>query len=139
MWKIYKPGQGYHTRIWSSVAFGAMAVALAIHVHQKLGGVPFFTENWQIHLAVPLVLMAISGYLVYWLCGSNPRTVDFFVATEGEMKKVTWSSWKEVKGATKVVIGMMVVMSLYIFGVDFLVSSFFRLSWVGVLQDAPVK
>jgi preprotein translocase subunit SecE len=134
-WRIYKAGQGQNVRLWSALAFGAVAAAGAYQLYNKLNVVESFRENWLLHLTPPLVLAAIGGWFIYWICGSNPRSVDFMVATEGEMKKVSWSSRREVIGATKVVIGLMVVMSLYLFAVDFLVSSFFRLPWVGVLQQ----
>jgi preprotein translocase subunit SecE len=133
-WKIYKSGQGFYVRVWSALAFGAIALAGAYHLYKKLEGYQF---NWLVHLTPPLILAGLAGWVIYWVCGSNPRSVDFMVATEGEMKKVSWSSWREVKGATKVVIGLMVVMSLYLFGIDYAVSWFFRLEWVGVLHVLP--
>jgi preprotein translocase subunit SecE len=58
--------------------------------------------------------------------------VDFLIATESEMKKVTWSSRKEVWGATKVVIGMVIFLAVGLFCVDFAFTWFF---WkIGVLK-----
>ena len=34
----------------------------------------------------------------------RPRSVDFLVATEAEMKKVNWSTRREIMGSTVVVI-----------------------------------
>ena len=135
-WKLYKPGQGFYTRVGSAVAFGVVALALALHVHSKLRG-GFFEKYWMLQLGIPLLVMAGAAYAIYWVCGLNPRTVDFMVATEGEMKKVNWSTRKEVVGATKVVIGLVLVMSLYTFVIDFVVSSLFKISWIGILQEMP--
>ncbi|MCK4850305.1 MAG: preprotein translocase subunit SecE [Phycisphaerae bacterium] len=40
------------------------------------------------------------------------------IATEGEMKKVSWSSKKEIIGSTKVVIVTLLIMGLVLFLVD---------------------
>ena len=42
--------------------------------------------------------------LTYWVVGVNRKANDFFIATEGEMKKVNWSTRAEVIRSTKVVI-----------------------------------
>jgi preprotein translocase subunit SecE len=133
-WNVYKPGQGYYTRLGSAVAFGLVGAGLAVHVYNKLGGFAWFHENGIARLILPLLIAAAAGYAIYRFCYLDPRPVEFLIATEGEMKKVTWSSRKEVIGATQVVIGLMVVMSLFIFAVDFLVSQFFSLSWIGVIN-----
>jgi preprotein translocase SecE subunit len=76
----------------------------------------------------------VAGALVLlWLCYANPKTVDFLIATEGEMKKVNWSSRREVFGSTWVVIGVSVLIATVLFGADFVFSTFF--SEIGVLQN----
>ena len=54
------------------------------------------------------------------------------IATEGEMKKVSWSTKREIIGSTKVVILFTFLMA----GLLFLVDSAFQLlfSSIGVLQ-----
>jgi len=65
-----------------------------------------------------VILLAIFGAVGYWLIGVCLRVVDFMIATEGEMKKVNWSSRREVMGSTWVVIGLMVFIAAFCFGVD---------------------
>jgi preprotein translocase subunit SecE len=36
-----------------------------------------------------------------------------------ELKKVTWPSWEELKGATLAVVIFSLIASLYVFGVDY--------------------
>jgi preprotein translocase SecE subunit len=50
--------------------------------------------------------------------GRNPRTVDFLIATEGEMKKVNWSTRREVVNSTGVVIFTMLVIAIFCFLCD---------------------
>ncbi|MCH9001912.1 MAG: preprotein translocase subunit SecE [Planctomycetes bacterium] len=54
------------------------------------------------------------------------------IATEGEMKKVSWSSKEEVIGSTKVVIMFTFMLALFLFVVDMVFQQAFRL--IGVLK-----
>lgn len=77
-----------------------------------------------------LVLILGAG-IGYWLIGARPGTVDFLVATDMEMKKVNWSTRKDIIGSTWVVIGMAFILATILFGFDTVLMSFFR--WIGVL------
>ncbi|MBS3820407.1 MAG: preprotein translocase subunit SecE [Planctomycetes bacterium] len=68
--------------------------------------------------------MAVAT-LVLWLV-NRPRTADFLIATEGEMKKVSWSSRKEVIGSTKVVIVTTFILAAILFIVDLVFATLFR-------------
>ncbi|MEK7731025.1 MAG: preprotein translocase subunit SecE, partial [Planctomycetota bacterium] len=57
---------------------------------------------------------------------------DFMIATEGEMKKVSWSSKREIIGSTKVVILFTLLMSLFLFIVDIVFMELF--GGMGVLK-----
>ncbi len=54
------------------------------------------------------------------------------IATEGEMKKVSWSTRRELLGSTKVVIALTVLMAVLLFVVDLMFQSLF--SSIGVLK-----
>ena len=43
-----------------------------------------------------------------------------------ELKKVTWPSWDELKGATVAVIVFSMISSLYVFGVDYFLMILFN-------------
>ncbi len=51
---------------------------------------------------------------------------DFMIATEGEMKKVNWSSKREVVGSTKVVIMFTLLMAMLLFVVDLVFQALFK-------------
>jgi preprotein translocase subunit SecE len=70
--------------------------------------------------------------VIYYFVGVKPRSVDFLVATDGEMKKVNWSTRKDVIASTWVVIAASIVLAAGLFVVDILFSEFFRL--IGVLD-----
>ena len=75
----------------------------------------------------------MGAILTYWLVGVSPRTVEFLIATDGEMKKVNWSSRRDVMGSTWVVILWSVLIAGGLFTVDLAFAKLFQL--IGVLQQ----
>jgi preprotein translocase SecE subunit len=55
------------------------------------------------------------------------------IATEGEMKKVNWSTRREVTGSTTVVIALTVFIALLCFLFDTVFNVVFK--WLGVLKS----
>ncbi|KAA0217510.1 MAG: preprotein translocase subunit SecE [Leptolyngbya sp. PLA3] len=78
------------------------------------------------------VIILVGTACLYWLVGTKPGTVDFLVATDGEMKKVNWSTRKEIIGSTQVVIVASVLIAGILFVIDLAFSNFFKL--IGVLE-----
>jgi preprotein translocase subunit SecE len=83
------------------------------------------TRTPLIRFGVPTLLVAASAVLMFWIV-NKPSAADFMIATEGEMKKVSWSSRKEIIGSTKVVIITTFILAGVLFGVDILFSFFFQ-------------
>ena len=54
------------------------------------------------------------------------------IATEGEMKKVNWSTRREVIGSTKVVITITIFLAILLFCIDLVFQALFRA--IGVLR-----
>lgn len=128
--RVYKPGQGNYVRWGTAAGAGVIAVAGAMFVRDQL---PAFVGDNQLALTlIPVGVILILGYLIWWLVGRHEGVVNFMIATEGEMKKVNWSSRREVWGATKVVIVTVFALA----GVLFVVDIFFMLvfSSIGVLK-----
>jgi preprotein translocase SecE subunit len=95
----------------------------------------------RIHLQDPrgaylLVALFAIGYsaLAYWIM-NKPTNADFLIATDSEMKKVNWTTRKELMGSTKIVIGFMFVMALLLFCYDLFFQLIFYL--LGVLKTPP--
>jgi preprotein translocase SecE subunit len=88
----------------------------------------------------PLVLQSVAGSVIilvgvlvaYWIVGRKRSTVDFLVATDGEMRKVNWSTRREIMGSTWVVIGATFLIAGFLAVVDGVFSEFFKL--LNVLQ-----
>lgn len=77
-------------------------------------------------------IMLLGAIVTYIFVGMKKGSVEFLIATDGEMKKVNWTSYKEVKGSTIVVIAATFLIAGFLFIVDVAFSNFF--SWIDVLQ-----
>jgi len=125
--QIYKPGQGKYTRLVTFLAVVGVSLIGAYKLSEKLK--PYV--GVYARFGIPVALVAGIGLLVYWLV-NRQKSADFLIATEGEMKKVSWSSRKEVVGSTKVVIVTTFILAGILFGVDYFFQMLFRA--IGVWQ-----
>jgi len=111
---IYKRGQGKYTRLGS--AFGAaIVVGLGcLQLYKKLEAVEWpWGDKVGLWIAtmVPTGLFVALGVLILWLI-NKPSVADFMIAAEGEMKKVSWSSRKEIAVSTFIVIVVVTIMAV---------------------------
>lgn len=134
--EVYKQGQGRYTRLGTAVG-GGILIAGAGHFLYKSLEVFRSDELWTVllQLLVPLSLVIILGLVLYWIVAVNRGTCDFFIATEGEMKKVSWSSRNEIVGSTKVVIACTLLLGSLLFMVDAIFIKFFQ--FINVLWSSP--
>jgi preprotein translocase subunit SecE len=109
---IYKRGQGKYTRI--STFAGVVGVGLigAVYLSEKITDAGAY---WRFGLPTLLLVLLAAGM---FLLLNRPGPADFMIATESEMKKVSWSSRKEVIGSTKVVIVTTFILAFILFSVD---------------------
>jgi preprotein translocase SecE subunit len=154
---IYKKGQGYWTRMGTVIGAG-LIIALVInflYTNMHVWVQPAFDHSAQFttpaekaaavaHAAVVarnITLASCAGFLVgsallvFWLM-NKPTNADFLIATDSEMKKVNWTSRRELIGSTKVVIVFMFLIAglLFLFDIDF-GEMFYR---IGVLKAPPL-
>ncbi len=129
--RLYRPGQGQIVRWATAAAAGILAVTGSMFVADQLRQWPLTSDLTVRSIAVVLVLVAM-GVLTWWLVGIHKSTVEFMIATEGEMKKVNWTTTKELIGATKVVILMVLLFGALLFTVDLIFMFIF--SGIGVLD-----
>ncbi len=78
------------------------------------------------------VLMVLGTIVTYYLVGMRQGSAEFLIATDGEMKKVNWSTKKHIRDSTSVVILWAVLLAGGLFVIDILFAKFFQL--IGVLQ-----
>ena len=104
--KIYKRGQGKNSRLWTAITLLAVIGIGCWRLHQKLQ----VQDNVWIHTLIPALVCAIFAGIIYWL-SNLPTIADFLIAAEGEIKKVSWSSRKEIVNSTLIVITVVAVMA----------------------------
>ena len=138
---IHKKGQGYWTRM--GTAAGALLLggltAYNLYVYLPLVMQMESTQagadrERQIALGVAAGFFVAFAFFA-WRLMNKPSNVDFLIATDSEMKKVNWTSRKDLIGSTKVVIVFMFLIALILFLVDIIFSYFFYL--IGVLKHSP--
>jgi preprotein translocase SecE subunit len=138
---VYKKGQGYWTRM--GTAAGALLIAglttynlyvyLPVLIHFDTTPAGQARAHRVAALVAGIFLVAFAA-LSWWLMNKKDN-VDFLIATDSEMKKVNWTSRKELIGSTKVVIIFMFLIAVFLFSTDIVFSYFFYL--IGVLRHSP--
>ncbi len=126
---IYKPGQGYWTRMLSFIGAATLVLTGVAWAWQQMSVIRENTIYYQSAMAVTVI--AVFGALLYWLL-NKPRIVDFMIATEAEMKKVNWPTRREIIGATWIVICGTFMIAAILFTVDLAFGKLFL--EIGILQ-----
>jgi preprotein translocase subunit SecE len=137
---IYKKGQGYWTRMCTAGAALLIGLLTARFLYRQmpaiLGGMGIDqTQTKSITLYIIAALFAGYALLVFWLM-NKPANADFLIATDSEMKKVNWTSRKELIGSTKVVIIFMFMIALLLFLFDIIFGYLFYA--MNVLHSKPI-
>lgn len=150
-WGVYKKGQGVYSRIVVGIALGVLGLYAAISLHNVLLDLPNVAQNTRIPLVglgltwgliCSFALFAVLGFLIYIfvagmetgvrpLDNSGKRVVEFLIETQGELQKVSWPTKYELVGSTAVVIVSVVVIGIFVLGVDWFVSLI--MGYIGVL------
>ena len=124
---IYKQGQGKYTRLWSGFAFATVAGLGCLRLYTYLQAADWDMgrkAGMWIATMVPVGIFVISGIAIFWLV-NKPSVADFMISAEGEMKKVSWSSKKEIVVSTTVVIAVVILMALFLGVIDIIFSRVF--------------
>jgi preprotein translocase SecE subunit len=126
MFSIYKRGQGKWIRLVAVVGLLVPAFFLCRRIYfvldDRLGA---FNGRLAVIMAVvaSMALACLWGILKVL---NSPRSANFLIETEGEMKKVTWPGKSEVVGATGVVIITVLLLAALLFASDTVVEAFIR-------------
>lgn len=79
---------------------------------------------------IPTAVVLLVAIFLFRLI-NRPKTADFLIATESEMKKVSWSTRKEIVGSTKVVIVFTFILAAILASADLMFVALF--SWLNVM------
>jgi len=133
--RIYKPGQGIRVRWGTAIGAGVLSISGAFFVANKIQ-IFAFGDDLYVRTLVPVGVLLAAAYLIFWVVGRKPGVIDFMIATEGEMKKVNWSTRREVWGATRVVIVTVLALATLLFVVDVMFMLLF--GSIGVLKNVKI-
>jgi preprotein translocase SecE subunit len=112
--EIYKRGQAEYTRLGTGFAVAGVVAIGCWRLYERLRATDL---NLWIVAMVPIAVLVATAAATYWLL-NKPYVADFMIAAEGELKKVNWSSRKEIAVSTAVVIIVVVAMAILLGATD---------------------
>jgi len=122
----HKPLQGWYARVYTALGLGFVLALGLYRLHETLQ--PY---GPGVRFGIPAALGVVLGWMIYRIL-HYPPFADFLIATEAEMNKVSWTTKEDLKRSTAVVLSTVLLMSVFLFGVDWLWSSLLQL--IGVLR-----
>jgi preprotein translocase SecE subunit len=132
---VYKPHQGTATRWGTAAGAGLIVLYMSLSIYDLLQGQSSYLQSHMSTLyLVTGGFMALTAVLTFWLM-NRPQSVDFLISTDNEMKKVNWTSRKELIGSTKVIILFMFSIAIFLFLSDIVFGYFFY--FIHVLKTRP--
>ena len=128
--KMYKPDQATRTRWLCAITIMSMSIYGAIRLYEsfpstwrnpiEFAGIgTMLGQEFVLSLAHMMALIVfLSSVVGTYILMNQSKVVDFFIDTESEMTKVSWSSKRDVTGASIVVIVTVIILSVWIAIVD---------------------
>lgn len=137
----YKPSEGRLARmavfwlLFILTVFGCNSLRYVLDgitgpgsMQETLFSVPLIGDVSTNVLISLIAIPAVVAFILYrWL--NKPKTADFLIEVEGELRKVAWPSFAETRGASIVVIVCVIVLMFFLFGADVLLGRFFDNVW----------
>lgn len=118
----------------TSIASAVLILMGAMWLAERMQSISWPFPLLYAQAGAGVIWTLVFGSTLYYLVWRKHRSVDFLVATEGEMKKVNWSTRREVAGSTVVVICFAISVSLFCKFFDLIFVFFF--SSIDVLETA---
>ncbi len=124
---VVKPNQGKQARLWTAIGLGVLVLAglYQLYVYYLADLTP------AVRYSIPTAIGLVFGWLIFRIV-QYPPFVDFLIATEAEMNKVSWTTRDDLYRATVVVLATVLIMAVFLFGVDLVWSRL--LQALGVLR-----
>ncbi len=136
----YKPAQGRLARmaafwlLWVLFVYGCSSFRYILDgwtgagMREKLLTLPLLGEVTPNILITMVALPALAAFFLQRLL-NRPKTADFLIEVEDELRKVHWPTFAETRGAAVVVIVCVLVLMVYLAGSDWLLGRFFDNVW----------
>jgi preprotein translocase subunit SecE len=133
---LYKSGHGYWTRMGTAGGAAIIGIYTASFIWDERSiFLPSNSTGDGIALLVSAAVLGGLALLTWWLM-NKPDRAEFLIATDSEMKKVNWTSRKELIGSTRIVIVFMFLIAIFLFLMDILFGYLFY--GIGVLREKPL-
>lgn len=149
--ELYKKNQGVHARVSLGIGLGILALMAAHSLYGSLIETSELYPGARVPLVdIPLTWGVVSSALFFvisaslvgiltsgletglkTLDGNSKKVVDFLIDTQGELQKVSWPTREELSGSTVVVIFSVIVLGIYIFAVDWVITRVMK--FIGIL------
>lgn len=100
--------------------------ALAAGVIPRTVKAQDLVEPLYIQITLAGVAILVGTALAYYICAIRQGTVEFLIATDSEMKRVNWSTPREIRGSTLVVIGACFTIAGALFLFDIIFQTLFK-------------
>ena len=114
--KLYKPGQGYWTRLGTGLGAAAVIIFIAWFTFDQ-SRLLIGDGKKNLQFGISVAVAAILALIAWWLMNGAKRA-QFLIDTDSEMKKVNWAGWSELIGSTRVVVFFMVLTAVILFTLD---------------------
>jgi len=98
--------------------------AFTADVNRSLG-IPVF-EPIYLKAGVAGLFVVTGLIFIYWFVGHKVDSAEFLIATDAEMRKVNWSTRKNILDSTWVVIGATLLIGAFLFICDIMWRVFFQ-------------
>lgn len=145
--EVYRKKQGIYARYGVAAILGLIALFASYALYGTLialpevyagARVPVLNVSFNWGFLGAAILFLVCGVFVGILVGGvqtriapldagGRKMVDFLVDTQAELQKVSWPTKQELVGSIFVVIVSVIVLTFYIFGVDFLMREVMKL------------
>ena len=123
---LFKPMQGRYARLYTALGLGVIAVLGLWRLYDTLSSASPATR-----FGIPALVGLALGWFIFRLV-EYPPFVEFLIATEAEMYKVSSTNRDDLYRATTVVLSTVFLMAVFLFGVDWIWSNLLQL--LGVLK-----
>ena len=131
----YKRSYGFWTRLGTGLGAAMLILFTLQFLYSRLPAYRVLAkDNWPLYAVLGVVGLALAA--VAWWLMNRPRHADFLINTDAEMKKVTWPTWRELIGSTKVVVFFMFFLAATLFAYDIFFG--YIAYFLNVLKIAPL-
>lgn len=87
----------------------------------------------SIQFSLPLLILGL-GFWFSWRLVNVPLFAEFLISTDGEMNKVSWTSWKKLMQDTVVVLTTLIMFAVLLFVMDIAWKQILSSNLIGVLK-----